>query len=402
MMPAGTVPPSAEGGLAYDVRVTRRSLVVQMAAALPPGRCLAVVGPSGAGKSTVVAAIAGLVPLEAGYVSLAGRCLSSGGGRRGRVVPLHQRAVGLVAQQPALFPHLSAAANIGYGLPGGAAEPAVAALAEALELTPLLGERPARLSGGQRQRVALARALAPAPAALLLDEPYTALDPALRDRVAASVAAAVAAAGVACLLITHDLAEAQRWGDEVAVLADGRCLQQAAADTLVGAPADLQVAGLVGYRAVVGPDACRPLGAAAAPAGTRALGVHPGAVVLDSDPITAATATAGGAAGAGSAAGALRRRLPGATVEVPVLVTGVRASGARWVAACTLPAGARDLSLEPGLGAGHDRRAVVEVPVPAGVAVPEPGASRCLGLVAPPCFDAQGRLLGQWRSGGTR
>lgn len=129
------------------------------------------------------------------------------------------------------------------------------ALADALEVTEVLRARPARLSGGQRQRVALGRVLAAAPRVLLLDEPFVGLDPALVLRVAALVVSEQRAAGVPCLLVTHDLSEAQRWGDQVAVVDGGRCLQVDAPDAVVRRPASRQVAGLVGYRAFVSPSA---------------------------------------------------------------------------------------------------------------------------------------------------
>ena len=180
---------------------------------LPLGRMACLLGPSGCGKSTALRAIAGFEPLSAGRVSLDGRLLSGPGVH---VAP-EQRGVGLLFQEIALFPHLTAAANVGFGLrrrPG--AEPdqrqqlAHAAVA--------LGSRmPHELSGGQQQRVALARALAPAPRLLMLDEPFSNLVVEVRD--------ILRSAGQTALMVTHDAAEAEAMADWIGVMAGGRLVE---------------------------------------------------------------------------------------------------------------------------------------------------------------------------------
>jgi iron(III) transport system ATP-binding protein len=219
---------------------------------VPAGALLAVLGGSGSGKTTLLRAVAGFHRVEAGTVHLAGRLVAQA--RNGRVVdvPAERRRVGLVPQDGALFGHLTVAGNVGFGLDRGARRgPRVA---EVLELVGLAGfERrtPAELSGGQQQRVALARALAPEPALVLLDEPFTALDAGLRAEVREQVRAALRAAGATAVLVTHDQQEALGAADVVAVLRDGRVVQAAPPRTLYAEPADLGVGTFVGEAVVL-------------------------------------------------------------------------------------------------------------------------------------------------------
>lgn len=372
--------PSTPGeDLCVDVTVARRDLVVRMTCTVAAGRCTAVVGPSGAGKSTVLGAVAGLVALDAGEVQLGAQLLARGpvGRRRARGLPLSQRGVGLLAQRPALFPHLDAAANIGYALPGGAAHPRVAELAADLELSELLGARPARLSGGQRQRVALARMLAGRPRALLLDEPYAGLDPGLRERVGALVAAEAAMRNVPCLLVTHELADAQRWGDRVAVMDGGRCLQQAGPGEVVERPASRRVAELVGYRAFVPVGDCAG-SSPGAPAPAVWVGLHP-------DAVTVVEPASGG-----------RRRDPGRSPSpAPATATDADAVLVTGTVTEVRPAGGV-LQAVVRLGGGH----ALPVRLPAGRPVPERGASATVSVRRPPCFDRLGELVGRWGASG--
>jgi molybdate transport system ATP-binding protein len=162
----------------------------------------ALVGPSGQGKTSLLLAIAGLVRPVAGHVRLGGRTLFDAG--TGIDVPARDRGLGLAFQDLRLFPHLTVAANLGYAGRASAAE--IAALAEKLDLTPLLARWPRHLSGGEARRVALGRALLAKPAALLLDEPFAHLDP---SRAAAAMALVAAASrATPLLLVTHDHAEA--------------------------------------------------------------------------------------------------------------------------------------------------------------------------------------------------
>jgi len=207
------------------------------------GEIVSVLGMSGSGKTTLLRMIAGLHPLASGRVVSDGRDLTH--------LPAYRRRVGLVAQEGALFPGLSVAANIAYGLPGvrarrAAEHPTVRRLLALVHLDDLAHRMPHELSGGQRQRVAVARALAPEPTVVLLDEPFNALDAALRAGVRDGVLALLREAGVAVLLITHDRAEAFASGDRVAVFVDGRAAQVDTPAAIYRAPATPEVAALSG------------------------------------------------------------------------------------------------------------------------------------------------------------
>lgn len=180
---------------------------------LAAGEVLAVVGPSGIGKSTLLSTILGWVPPVSGRVLVDGIDITT--------VPIHQRGVGIVFQEPLLFPHLTVGRNVGYGLrlrrqPDSAR---VAELLTWLDLPGLENRRVDTLSGGQAQRVALARALAPRPGVLLLDEPFSALDTDLRERLARDVATMLRHEQIAAIHVTHDLAEAEVMADRVLALA---------------------------------------------------------------------------------------------------------------------------------------------------------------------------------------
>lgn len=207
------------------------------------GEIVSVLGPSGSGKTTLLRLIAGLHPVASGRVVSGGRDLTD--------VPAHRRRIGLVAQEGALFPGLSVAANVAYGLRGvrarrAADHPDVRRLLALVHLGDLAHRMPHELSGGQRQRVAVARALAPRPTVVLLDEPFNALDAGLRTGVREGVLTLLREAGVAGLLITHDRAEAFASGDRVAVFTDGRVAQVDTPAALYRAPATRAVAALTG------------------------------------------------------------------------------------------------------------------------------------------------------------
>lgn len=197
------------------------------------GSTTAVVGSSGCGKTTLLRLVAGFETPDAGTVSIAGKQV---GGPQRSVAP-HRRSVGYVAQDGALFPHLTVGQNIAYGLPGSARSRDVRnRVAELLETVSLdasyAPRRPHQLSGGQQQRVALARALARKPDLMLLDEPFSSLDTGLRASTRKAVAALLTEAGVTTLLVTHDQEEALSVADQIAVMRDGRFTQ-------VGAPQDV-------------------------------------------------------------------------------------------------------------------------------------------------------------------
>jgi iron(III) transport system ATP-binding protein len=169
-------------------------------------------------------------------------------------VPAHRRGIGYVPQEGGLFPHLTVAGNIAFGLPRRLRRDArrIDALLDLVGLdAELAGRSPHQLSGGQQQRVALARALAPEPAVVLLDEPFSSLDAALREDTRRAVVAALTATGATAVLVTHDQSEALSTADQVAVLRGGRLVQLTDPRTLYRRPADLDVATFVGESVVV-------------------------------------------------------------------------------------------------------------------------------------------------------
>jgi iron(III) transport system ATP-binding protein len=216
-----------------------------VALGVPAGSRTAIVGPSGSGKSTLLRIIAGFEAPDAGRVTLGGEVLADGP----RAMPAHRRGIGLVAQDGLLFPHLSVAGNIGFGLPRQAPgrDARIGELATMVGLdAAMLARRPDQLSGGQQQRVALARALARKPRLMLLDEPFSALDTGLRASTRKAVAALLGAAGITTILVTHDQAEALSFADQVAVMRGGRLLQAGSPRELYLHPADPMIAAFLG------------------------------------------------------------------------------------------------------------------------------------------------------------
>jgi iron(III) transport system ATP-binding protein len=206
------------------------------------GELLALLGPSGCGKTTLLRLIAGFERPDAGEVWLEER-LAAGGGAWMRP---EQRRVGFVFQDYALFPHLTVAENVGFGLPRRERR---RRSAEVLELVGLSGfERryPHELSGGQQQRVALARALAPSPSLVLLDEPWSNIDPLLRQSMRDELGAILRAAGVTVLLVTHDREEAFSIADRIALMLDGAIVQAGTAEQVYYHPADAWAAAFGG------------------------------------------------------------------------------------------------------------------------------------------------------------
>ena len=212
--------------------------------AVPAGRLVALLGPSGCGKTTLLRTIAGLERPEAGEIRVGARVLSG----EGTFTPPERRRIGMVFQDAALFPHLSVGRNVAYGLPRRDPRRAgrVHAALALVGLSGLADRAPATLSGGQAQRVALARALAPAPTVILLDEPFSGLDAPLRAELRLEVRRVLAQTGATGIFVTHDQEEAFVVGDEVAVMQEGRILQQADAATLYELPASREVARFVG------------------------------------------------------------------------------------------------------------------------------------------------------------
>ncbi|QHT57780.1 ABC transporter ATP-binding protein [Cellulomonas sp. H30R-01] len=247
------------------------------------GEVVALLGPSGCGKSSLLRAVAGLEPLAGGSVAFDGKPVDG--------LPVHRRGFGLMFQDGQLFAHRDVAGNVAYGLAGRrpegrgagpgsddgrtwAAGGRAALVDELLDLVGLAGYGPrpvATLSGGERQRVALARALAPRPRLLLLDEPLSALDRSLRERLAVDLRAALVATRTTAVLVTHDQDEAFAVADRVAVMDRGRVLQVGTPADLWQRPADRRVAEFLGYEAFV------PVTAAVAAPLVRAL-AHRGEV----------------------------------------------------------------------------------------------------------------------------
>lgn len=232
----------------YDAADVLHSVSVDV----PHGALLAIVGPSGCGKTTLLRTIAGLVRARAGEIRIGQRMVTT----HGIHLAPEKRRIGWVPQDAALFPHLTVAENVAFGLPSarGSARSARRAARNAdvrrlLELVGLgaLGDRlPTQLSGGQAQRVALARALASAPDVVLLDEPFGALDPILRAELRSSVRELLREEGVTGILVTHDQAEALSIADLVAVMRGGEVLQLDTPEQVYRRPATPWVAGFVG------------------------------------------------------------------------------------------------------------------------------------------------------------
>jgi iron(III) transport system ATP-binding protein len=252
----------------YGARPVLRGLDLDV----EPGSLTAVLGLSGCGKTTLLRVIAGFERAEGGRVALAGHTLDDGG----TYVAPEKRGVGYVPQEGALFPHLTVQENVGFGLSRRERRgEAVAALLEMVGISALASRLPHQLSGGEQQRVALARALARRPQALLLDEPFSSLDASLRNRVREEVHTLLREQGVTTVLVTHDQEEALSLADTVAVLRDGRIVQQGTPAELYERPSDARLAGFLGAVNLVQADLRGT--SALTPLGTLALRAVPGA-----------------------------------------------------------------------------------------------------------------------------
>jgi iron(III) transport system ATP-binding protein len=234
------------------------------------GEILCLLGPSGCGKSTLLRLAAGLEPLSSGRVDIDGVCIA---GPDRQPMPPEQRAIGLVFQDYALFPHLSARANVEFGLKGLSAPQRRAQAMEALSqvrMQDFAESFPHQLSGGQQQRVALARALAPRPRVLLLDEPFSGLDQRLRGQVRDDTLHVLKRAGIAAIMVTHDPEEAMFLADRIALMRAGRIEQEGRPEDLYLRPATPFAAEFFGdinhmEGTVQGGQVATPLGSLPAP-----------------------------------------------------------------------------------------------------------------------------------------
>lgn len=221
---------------------------------LAGGSLLAVVGPSGCGKTTLLRVLAGFERIDDGRIALGGRAVALPGVH----LPPHRRQAAVVPQDGGLFPHLSVAANVAFGLRQRhlgrrATRSRVGECLDLVGLTGLGARMPHELSGGQQQRVAVARALAPRPPLVLLDEPFSALDASLRTEVRQVVRQALSEDGATALLVTHDQSEALSMADRVGVMRAGRILQVGTPAEVYRAPVDAWVAGFVGESLLLPP-----------------------------------------------------------------------------------------------------------------------------------------------------
>ena len=212
---------------------------------VPPGRIACLLGPSGCGKTTLLRCIAGFEEIAEGEIRIAGESCSRPGYRK----PPEKRRIGMVFQDYALFPHLTIDDNVAFGLHGLSSGDRSRRVATMLELVGLQGQGrkyPNELSGGQQQRVALARALAPKPALVLLDEPFSNLDVDLRERLSHEVRDILKACGTTAILVTHDQREAFAMADEIGVIAEGKLQQWDSPYKLYHEPTNRFVADFIG------------------------------------------------------------------------------------------------------------------------------------------------------------
>lgn len=210
------------------------------------GELIAVLGSSGVGKSTLIRTLAGFESIDGGEIYLDGNLIAS----KDTEVPAEKRGITIVPQAASLFPHLTVSQNIAFGIDKHDTE-RVKELLKLTQLEALADRMPENLSGGQQQRVSLARALAPKPKMILLDEPFSALDPELRDQLRNDVRRVIKADGATALLVTHDQEEALSIADRVAVMRDGAFAQIGDPIEIYSAPADVGVATFLGDSVII-------------------------------------------------------------------------------------------------------------------------------------------------------
>ena len=228
-----------------SVALSGKSVVSDITLRLEQGKIGCLLGPSGCGKTTLLRAIAGFVQPRSGEVRINERCVTGSA----TPVPAEQRGVGMVFQDFALFPHLTARENIAFGLhelPVTERQERMDEVIRMLAVADFQHKHPHQLSGGQQQRVAIARALAPRPDILLLDEPFSNMDVELREQIARELRVILKQAGMTTILVTHNQLEAFAMADEIGVIRDGALLQWDTAFNLYHRPAGPQIAEFIG------------------------------------------------------------------------------------------------------------------------------------------------------------
>lgn len=211
-----------------------RRVVDAVSLRVNPGEVTCLLGPSGCGKSTTLRIVAGVERQDSGTVHVDGALVCDGR----QSLPPEARHIGLMFQDFALFPHLSVRQNVGFGLQGPDKSARVEALLDKLDIARHGDDYPHQLSGGEQQRTALARAIAPRPRIMLMDEPFSGLDDRLRDDIRDETLGLLKEEGTAVLLVTHEPGEAMRMADEIALMRDGRIVQQGAPYNIYNAPVD--------------------------------------------------------------------------------------------------------------------------------------------------------------------
>ncbi len=294
--------PQVNRGLRAQIGVDRGDFTLDLPLSIDPGSTLALLGPNGAGKSTAVTTLAGLRPLDRGFIELAGRTLdrADGPGHLHHLVPADQRRIGVVFQHYALFPHLSVIDNVAFGLRHGPADGRInkqhartiaSQWLERLGVGSLAEHRPSEISGGQAQRVALARALVVEPPMLLLDEPLSALDVTTRAELRRVLRTVLNDFEGPRLLITHDPTDAFMLADQICILEQGQVVQTGAPEEIRAHPATPYVADLTGLNLLEGVSSGTTittasgatLSAATSAAGPVMLAIRPNAVSLHPD-----------------------------------------------------------------------------------------------------------------------
>lgn len=239
------------------VMVRRGAFVLDVRLGVGDGEVVALLGPNGSGKSTLLGALAGLLPVAAGTVSVNGRPLTRVTAGQRMSVPPHARRVGLLGQEPLLFPHLSALQNVAFGARAAHGSRILARRSaerwlEEVGLSGFEERRPAELSGGQQQRVAIARALAAEPDLLLLDEPMASLDVEAASSIRTLLRERLASTGTTTVLVTHDVVDAVVLADRVVILDGGRVVDDGSASDVLGRPVHGFAASLAGLNLLAG------------------------------------------------------------------------------------------------------------------------------------------------------